>query len=352
MVSRREFLKLSYLSAFSLLVSLFPGLNAKAEKPLPDSPEIAHLKGRITRNGVNLYIEPNFESERLGEFKRDQILTILEQVRSASGPDYNPRWYRLSSGYIHSGYVQRVDLAHTNPVNKEILRNGQLGEVTLPYIRSYLLTNSNRWKPVYRLYLGSIYWVTGLDTSPKGEIWYLLTDDLLHVTLGVPARAIRLINQDELLPISPNIPDGDKRIEISLSKQHLTCYEEDNVVMSTNVSTGLPTYGTPLNGIPTETPKGSWHIATKLPSRHMGDGKLTDNPNAYELPGVPWVSFFHVYGIGFHGTYWHDNFGRKMSHGCVNMRSQDAKWLYRWTKPTATHEDWSKKGKGTRVLIY
>ncbi len=83
----------------------------------------------------------------------------------------------------------------------------------------------------------------------------------------------------------------------------------------------------------------------------MGDGNLTDDLEAYELPGVPWVSFFHSFGIGFHGTYWHNNFGTWMSHGCVNMRNEDAKWLYRWTTPKIHFSEWYKMGRGTLVQV-
>ena len=103
--------------------------------------------------------------------------------------------------------------------------------------------------------------------------------------------------------------------------------------------------------IDTETPEGLFRIQVKQPSRHMGDGRLTADINAYELPGVPWVSYFFKTGVAFHGTYWHDNFGRKMSHGCVNMRTAEAKWLYRWTMPSAGAKDWNVKGLGTQVLV-
>jgi hypothetical protein len=83
----------------------------------------------------------------------------------------------------------------------------------------------------------------------------------------------------------------------------------------------------------------------------MGDGTLTDDPEAYELPGVPWVCFFTKDGIAFHGTYWHDNFGSRMSSGCVNLRSADARWLYRWTTPAIYAGEWYTRGMGTLVEI-
>jgi lipoprotein-anchoring transpeptidase ErfK/SrfK len=54
--------------------------------------------------------------------------------------------------------------------------------------------------------------------------------------------------------------------------------------------------------------------------------------NYYNLPNVQWVQYFYA-DYGFHGTYWHNNFGNPMSHGCVNMTNADAKWLFDWAGP-------------------
>jgi hypothetical protein len=85
----------------------------------------------------------------------------------------------------------------------------------------------------------------------------------------------------------------------------------------------------------------------------MGGGTLTDDLEAYVLPGVPWVSFFELEtGVAFHGTYWHQNYGITMSSGCVNMRNEDAKWLYLWSLPEVNDENWHHKGFGTKVVVY
>ncbi len=103
-------------------------------------------------------------------------------------------------------------------------------------------------------------------------------------------------------------------IDVDLSEQRLYAYEGDTLVASFLVSTGVPAF-------PTVT--GQYHVYMKLISTLMaGDG--------YYLPDVPYTMYFYK-GYGIHGTYWHNNFGRPMSHGCVNMYTPDAEWMYYWT---------------------
>ncbi|MGA2490953.1 MAG: L,D-transpeptidase family protein [Anaerolineales bacterium] len=106
---------------------------------------------------------------------------------------------------------------------------------------------------------------------------------------------------------------GVRWIDVSLSKQTLYAYEGNTIVASFLVSTGVRQF-------PTVT--GQYHIYIKLLSTLMhGDG--------YYLPNVPYTMYFYK-SYGIHGTYWHHNFGHPMSHGCVNMYTPDAKWLYNW----------------------
>ena len=68
-----------------------------------------------------------------------------------------------------------------------------------------------------------------------------------------------------------------------------------------------------------------------MPSRHMRAPEAERGTDAwFDLPGVPWSTFFTYDGIAIHGTYWHHNFGHPMSHGCVNASTPDAQWLYNW----------------------
>jgi len=344
-LSRRELLRMGVLSfgalAFHPLQSIFP----------PEGRDDPIGIGRVTISKIGVYKEPSLDSEKQEERFRDELISLLEELISPYGPPLNPKWYRVEGGFIHSAYVQRVEKATLNEPLLYVTRAGRLGEITVPYTQS-LLVKDNVWEPIYRLYFQSVHWITGVLIGPDRRPWYKLTDELLKIHYHVPAAHVRPIAKEELSPISPEVPPEKKSIEVSLLDQTMTAYEDGKVVRHAKVSTGLPDL-VQNSGLSTVTPRGDFKIDPKVPSKHMGDGRMTSEINAYELPGVPWVSFFvHDIGVAFHGTYWHDNFGARMSHGCVNMRCEDAKWLYRWSAPAANSHDWTIKGMGTRVKVY
>jgi hypothetical protein len=345
-INRRSFLRLGPVA----LAGFFP---ARLHLRLPEDDSFAPLAyGRVALAHVRIYQAASYRSLPVGWLRRDQLVEIHEEVYSPSGPRYNPHWYRITGGYTHSAYIQRLDGIRLNQVASHIPEGGQLGEITVPYSQSFRSVGTNRWEKLYRLYFGSVHWITDILTGPDQEAWYEITNERLRVRIGVPAAHIRLIPPAEITPLGEHIPPEHKRIEVSLSEQRLTAYEADQPVFSASVSTGIPTDGPTANGIPTDTPKGKFYIAAKMPSRHMGDGELTGDPQAYELLGVPWACFFVSTGVAFHGTFWHDNFGQRMSHGCVNMRNSDALWLYRWTNPVIQPGEWYVRGRGTLIKVF
>lgn len=112
-------------------------------------------------------------------------------------------------------------------------------------------------------------------------------------------------------------------IEVDLSSQRLVAWNGKQQVKSFIVSTGKRT---------TPTRMGTYTIQSKSSSSRMrGQG--------YNVPNVPYVMYYSG-GYAVHGAYWHNSFGTPVSHGCVNLRVSQARWLYGWT-PT-----------GTRVVIH
>jgi len=104
-------------------------------------------------------------------------------------------------------------------------------------------------------------------------------------------------------------------IDIDLTRQVLTAYEGSTPVRSVLVSTGL---------VWTPTPVGRFYVYVRYVYDDMsGPG--------YYLPNVPYVMYFYA-GYALHGTYWHSNFGQPMSHGCVNLPTSEAEWLFNWSQ--------------------
>lgn len=111
----------------------------------------------------------------------------------------------------------------------------------------------------------------------------------------------------------PDVKAGEHWIDVDLSQQRVYAYEGDQIVDSFLVSTGTAQ---------TPTVTGKFHIYVKLRAANMsGPG--------YFLPDVPYVMYFFK-SYGLHGTYWHSNFGHPMSHGCVNLKTKEARKLFDW----------------------
>lgn len=173
---------------------------------------------------------------------------------------------------------------------------------------------------------------TPSPTATQDSRYYLVEygDSLWSISLktGIPIAFIALANgivntdvisagQTLFIPESnstpPDISETGKEIVVVLSTQMLYVYEGGQSIMEFLVSTGLPDSPTPL---------GLFSIQSKYEKvRMVGPG--------YDLPDVPWTMYFYE-DYGIHGAYWHNNFGHPMSHGCVNMRVDDAKLVYDW----------------------
>jgi hypothetical protein len=234
-----------------------------------------------------------------------------------------------------------------------------LAEVTVPYTEAYSYSEYQGWKFKYRLYFETNHWVTGIREGPDGNPWYEITSQLSSsLVYYVRCEHLRPLQDEEFLPISIHVPPEQKIIRVSLQDQTLSGYEDQKLIYTTKISSGLGYNEVSLdNPNATATPRGVFFVTSKYPSKHMGGVVATGAPGSYSLPGVPWATFFIFdTGVAFHGTYWHNNFGSRMSHGCINMKNSDAKWLFRWVNPAydPPYKDncaWYNTGHGTRIII-
>lgn len=115
----------------------------------------------------------------------------------------------------------------------------------------------------------------------------------------------------------PPVTYGNRWIDVNLSTQRLTAYEGDRAVYSAPISSGRAPY---------YTVTGQFTIYLRYQSQDMNGYRLGYD---YYLANVPYVQYFYR-DFALHGTYWHNNFGTPMSHGCVNLTTADAQWLYNW----------------------
>lgn len=163
----------------------------------------------------------------------------------------------------------------------------------------------------------------------------------------VPDSAMRVIEQRTSFP---SFATGDRKwVDVSIKQQALVAYVGRRAVYVTLVSTGRDGLMDPETT--NSTVRGTFMIYQKDVSSTM-DGD-EDRSDSFNLHDVPFVQYFHK-GYALHGTYWHDEFGKVRSHGCVNLAPADAAWLFEWTDPEVppTWHGVINKDRGTVVYVH
>ena len=331
------------LSGLGLAGVFLPPLNFYFDDPF------SAQQGRVTARIVWMYDQPSNAATTIEICRRDTVLKIVNTAITDDLDARNRVWYEVTSqssahGYVYSGNIQPVMTNLNSPVIVDIPVDGSLAEVSVPYTDAY--EQADGTSPVaYRMYYESVHWIKALKVDADGRIWYQVYDDKWDKRYYARAEHLRFIRAEELAPISPEIPDKRKRLQVLLDQQLVIAYEDDRPVFMTPVSTGAI-----FRGGTYTTPKGTFATYYKRSSRHMAAGDIA--ASGFDLPGVPWVQYLTESGISLHGTYWHNDFGRPRSHGCINLSIPAAKWLYRWSSPTVPIEkDFSYGKVGTKVEI-
>jgi lipoprotein-anchoring transpeptidase ErfK/SrfK len=202
------------------------------------------------------------------------------------------------------------------------------------------------------------FWISSFTLSPQHEV------DPKGISDEFDAYANYAVfdNQKLDLPVLSHLDkeekdlrvlgdtNSNKRIEIDLTNQKLYAYEGGNRVFDFLVSSGK--WG--------RTPTGRFRIWIKLRSTKMEGGRK-ELGTYYYLPNVQYVMYFYNSeipkwrGYGLHGTYWHSNFGHPMSHGCINMKTEEAQQIYQWASPDLSGKNStlsSNENPGTEIIIY
>lgn len=359
--SRREFFKLAAFTVGGIAMSrgtnwrvfLEKALNQQEEPLTPDFPENV-LLGRICAGApgtrFDIKSEPYWEAPSAGtawfddvfEWKQEVVAKQLDPLR------INQRWVETPLGYIYAENVQKVKYS-PQPVLEELpaTPSGDRGmwvEIVSPYTgMSFANTPSQYWireavRP--RLYYSQVFWAFDIRNDPNsGQTQYCLKQlyGALPDAYWVDAKVCRPIKPEEVEPIHAGAEN--KKIVVDLQYQTLACFEGEEEVFFTQVTTGGYNY----DDEKWLTPIGRHTIWRKMISTHMSSGPAVGN---FDISGVAWTTLFDNNGAAVHSTYWHNYYGTPRSHGCVNARPEDAKWVWRWTEPAVSYYPGEKTVQG------
>lgn len=356
-LSRRDFLKwLSFTTLGGFLVRPW----SKSLMSITDFPQADRL-GRVCVGKVEVKARPDEASETVAVLYEDSVIPWIRERIGRWPFRNNQRFVETPQGYIWSPYLQPVENRPNVPVESLPTYGKDTGmwvEVTVPWVdvildnpppRSHWLRYRAEHGLPPRMYYSQILWIDRLKMDDNGQVWYRINERYGNpgdIFWG-PAEAFRPLTQEEILPINPESEEKRVVVNVNWHNQTLSCFEGNREVYYCRVSSGVKSGSTPV------TPFGSkgYPIWRKLYSIHMAGGT---NEAGWDLIGIGWTSLFVGEGVALHSTFWHNNFGEPMSHGCVNLSPEDAKWIFCWSLPVVPYEtgDITIVGEGsTKVVV-
>ncbi len=337
-LNRRGFLKMGAMSAAALALP-----RGWAPDVATAFPEGEYL-GRVTEPELDVLSRPDPDGARVASLAFDDVVTVLRRVVGRGVYPHNHVWFETPDGFVWSPYLQPVR-NQPSPLLESIPEEGVWTEIVVPFVDGRTAPDPAATVR-YRLYYSMVLNVDGKADGADGGVWYRVRDEN-GVVMYAPGECFRQILPDEVSPIRPEVEE--KAITVNLTRQELSAWEAGVEVYFARVSSGYP--------IDEEgqrrwnTPIGQQWTWRKMISRHMSGG---DRMSGYDLPGVGWTILFGGIGAAIHSTYWHNDFGTPRSRGCINVRPEDAQWLFRWSLPIVDYRpgDLTIQGlTGTRVVV-
>jgi len=345
--SRRDFLKFTGAGISALALRPFGRLGEQFSR-LQDFPNHERL-GRVAGGRLDIHARPDPNSASVGILYDDAVVPWFREVvgEKPTWTFSNQKWVEIPDGYVYGAYLQPV----RNEINVPILSlpqnslgTGMWMEVTVPYVDIQLEreASSHSWISAriddgmpLRLYYSQVFWVDQIKTAENGQVIYHINPNFYGGVdmMWIPAEALRPISEEDISPIHPDVEN--KRVVVDVLHQTLSCFEDNTEVYYCRVSTGakFDMYGNVVDHW--STPLGKYKVSRKFVSLQMSGGTTGAG---YDLPGIGWTSIFATGGVAIHSTFWHNNFGDPMSHGCVNLAPEDARWVFRWLLPQVSYD--------------
>jgi hypothetical protein len=341
-LNRREFLKQSFFTAGGLLV--LPHTTGKLVM-LQDWPTGETL-GRNTvylPSSLPIRSRPTIDGAVVRYLAEDECIPWYREVigeRPVGRP--SKTWVETPEGYVYSPSLQKVQNIPNTPISELPDFGGERGvwvEVTQPFVQLELENPipqspwlKNAPSTFWRLYYSQVIWCDGIRTTEDGQTQYHLVEKYGYDSFWANATAFKPLSAEDISPINPEA--SGKRILVNVNQQTLSCFEENNEVFFCQISTGVKVDAFGLPDDTFKTPKGAYNIWRKAVGFHMGGGAREDG---WDIIAVPWTLLFVGNGVAIHGAFWHNDFGTPKSHGCVNAKPEDAKWIFRWTSPQVSY---------------
>ena len=356
-LSRRDFIKLAGLGLGAMAFNRVSPHDIdyrwdifSQPKRLPQFPGSAII-GRVCEPDIDIRNRPTNDPNQntsIGKLGADSLVEWnREVVGNVIGGLTNQRYVETPQGYVYGSVVQPTKNLPNTPVTE--LPNGQgfWGEVTVPYVdlahegivASPWLQDHINFNFPPRLYYGQVVWIDQVRTN-NGFPEYRWNEDANGRGYGyggygeffwVDGAAFKIITEADVTTIAPEVDPNEKTISVNLDYQTLSCFEGGREVFFCRISSGKrydPVTGEVVDTY--ATPAGTLMTYWKIVSKNMTAG---NEGSGYSTPAVPWCTFIASGGVAIHGAFWHNAFGERRSHGCINVTPEDAKWIFRWSMP-------------------
>ncbi len=281
-----------------LIIPNFDTTPSVVENPLVGGTPIVHTvaPGKSLQSIANLY---------------GMTVEQIVQINNIANPNLIHRgdqltvWANIPSGDPAASPAAEVSVdAPIESAPPEPATNGP----TLSAETTYTVQAGDHLAEIARRF--GVNWTTIAQANNLADPNHIYAGQVLTIPAANGTSDLGIISAPAVYAPPPTIFEG-RQIVVDLSDQMMYAYQDGVLVRSLRVSTGLP--GTP-------TVLGDYNVYVKYTAQTMvGPG--------YYLPDVPYVMYFYQ-GYALHGTYWHNNFGQPMSHGCVNMPTPEAEWFF------------------------
>ncbi len=348
-ISRRDFLKVAGVGLGALAFRPFKldtfYENLYTPRRLPQFPN-SEIIGRLV-DQTDVRSRPTNDpllNTAIGALPADYCLPWTREVLGTAVGLTNQKYLETEQGYIWSSRVQPTRNLPNTPITE--MPAGQPGfwaEVTVPYVELALegaavspwMQSHIQYNFPPRVYYGQVVWIDQIRQS-NGFVEYRWNENQGHGygfgdIFWADGAGLKVLTEQEVAPINPEIDPAEKKIVADLTYQTLSCFEGSNEVFFCRISSGA-VFDPATGAISDEraTPVGDLNTHWKILSLNMSGG---GSASGYSTPAVPWDTVISGEGIAIHGAFWHNDFGEKRSHGCINVTPEDAKWIFRWTTP-------------------